>query len=172
MENLNIKDIINIITKLNIRTGALAIELHKGQTYGDKPYMYHINNVAQKVVFLYGKEKPTDDDELELLLLLIIALLHDSIEDTTATTESLLDFGIPEALVHSIDCVTKREGESLNAYYKRVVSDDRAFKIKIADTLTNLEHSLQSNVQRRINKYVNQLEQLYKLRGDDGYTEE
>ena len=117
----------------------LAIELaeyhHKGEFYGSSnlEYTYHLSNVVDKVKFLHGTEACITD-------LYVVAWLHDIIEDTECSENDLrVSFG--DSIADSVMAITKIEGESLHEYYLRVISNEIAFKVKIADTLSNLEHS-------------------------------
>ena len=76
----------------------------------------------------------TDDEKT-------VALLHDVVEDTSVTLQNLSDAGFSDAVVHAIDCVTKREGEALQAYLQRVKSDPLATTVKLADLKHNADLS-------------------------------
>ena len=129
--------------------------LHSDQLYGGRPYTYHLRCVFEKVNLLYG-ESP------KLKQLQQIAWLHDVIEDTEVTPQDLIDYGFELAVVGAVQAISKRETEPLNFYYDRVSKNKLAFKVKVADTLSNLEHSCREGMTKRINKYTNQIQELYK----------
>lgn len=95
--------------------------------------------------------------------LLIVALLHDILEDTDISISTLYMNGLMDDHVHAIQAISKVKGESLEKYYIKVSNNFIAWCVKIADTLSNLEHSLQENNSKRINKYTTQIQVLHKL---------
>ena len=73
----------------------LAIELHKDQK--DKlgePYILHVERVAENF----------PKDSLEYL----VALLHDTVEDTGVTIDDLRYLGLPESVLEAVDAITHR----------------------------------------------------------------
>ena len=68
----------------------------------------------------------------------VVALLHDVLEDTDETEESLLDAGIPLRLINSIKLLTKADDQDYYKYLNAVKNDPVARKVKIADMLDNL----------------------------------
>lgn len=50
---------------------------------------------------------------------------------------------------------------------KGIVGNDLAFKVKVADTYSNLTESIKCDDTKRVRKYSQQLDKLYKLRGKD-----
>lgn len=134
----------------------LASNLHSDQLYGGRSYTYHLQNVVDKVNFLYG-ESP------KLKQLQQVAWMHDLLEDTSATALSLVgDYDFSDEVVNAVVAITKIEGESLSNYYDKVSKNKLAFKVKVADTISNLEHSCRESQTKRIYKYTNQLQCLYK----------
>lgn len=63
-------------------------------------------------------------------------------------------------MADAVVSVTKIKGESYKDYIKRVRANDLALKVKIADTLCNLEESVKIRDMKRIKKYTKQLELL------------
>ena len=45
---------------------------------------------------------------------MVVAILHDVIEDSSWTTEKLSDEGFSDEIVEAVENLTKREGESYN----------------------------------------------------------
>ena len=131
---------------------------HEDQMYGGRPYSYHIDCVVSKVGFLFG-ESP------KLSSLKIVAYLHDLLEDTSTSPSDLFAYGFSQEIVDAIVAISKIDGESLEDYYVRVVKNKLAFKVKIVDTLSNLEHSCPESQTKRIKKYTNQIQRLYELKG-------
>jgi len=102
-----------------------------------KPYHIHPFAVADMMT--------TDEEK-------IVALLHDIVEDTTATIKS--NIGIPSNMStiefdRQVELLTKKEFTAINAltkkdnegyfkYLTRVVSNELAIKVKIADIIHNI----------------------------------
>lgn len=146
----------------------LALEFHADQMYGDSknPYIYHLNGVDQLIISVYSDNKrepsePYSKEPGDLMdLLRSLSYLHDIIEDTECTYQILRDRGICERLIHSVCAITKVEGEDYLDYMRRVLSNDLAKKVKIADTVFNLSHSIFDGATRRVEKYKRQLDIL------------
>ena len=78
----------------------LAIELHKDQK--DKlggPYILHVERVAGNF--------PNDSPEY------LVALLHDTVEDTWITIDALRFIGLSESVLEAVDAITYRTHEPL-----------------------------------------------------------
>lgn len=107
-----------------------AAQKHAGQkrSNGDN-YIIHPIRVSQEV--FTEKQK-------------VIALLHDTLEDTTATFEELMDtFGI--AIADAVESLTHLKGESYADYIQRVKKNPDAVAVKIADICDNLGDSPSEN---------------------------
>jgi (p)ppGpp synthase/HD superfamily hydrolase len=131
----------------------IAMDAHAGQKYGNKDYyLGHICIVENKARELFG----------ECLKLRIVALQHDNLEDSDKyTVQGMVDYFGTE-VADAIVTITKVKGESRNNYIKRVKQNDIAFKVKICDTLCNLEASIKIQDSKRIIRYSEQLANLYK----------
>lgn len=127
----------------------MASVWHENQLYGNKPYTYHLDKVEEKVVELFPDEP----------ILRIVAQLHDTLEDTSAKYEMLLFFG--EDVANAVAALTKISGENRHYYIKRVKLNSIAKKVKIADSTSNLLHSLSEGDSRRVLKYSDNLSLLY-----------
>lgn len=102
----------------------IAYNAHSGQFRRDgSPYFMHPLRVSTKC-------KSVD--------LKIIALLHDTLEDTKETSVSLIRQGIPSELVEVIEILSKSKYESYNDYLKEVKNNKLALEVKILDMLDNL----------------------------------
>lgn len=143
-----------------------AVDKHEGQMYGDKPYAYHLWHVDQLIVKAFKPvnldpgQPYSDKPGSEIDKLRAIAFLHDVLEDTDATVTDLLDLGLCEEVVRAVVAITKYPDESYNKYIQGVLDNPLAHKVKIADTCTNLAHSLLENNEKRIKKYKRQLSLL------------
>lgn len=103
----------------------ICLKAHAGQV--DKagmPYYLHPQRVAARCA--------TDAET-------IVALLHDTIEDTDVTPEFLLEKGFPEEIVEAIFSVTKREGESYEDFVARAKQNRIGRIVKIHDLEDNMD---------------------------------
>ncbi|MBR3486033.1 MAG: bifunctional (p)ppGpp synthetase/guanosine-3',5'-bis(diphosphate) 3'-pyrophosphohydrolase [Clostridia bacterium] len=66
----------------------------------------------------------------------VVAVLHDVLEDTQTTKEELTEFG--EKVVHAVDLLTRREGQSEEEYVSGILTDNIAAVVKSADKIHNL----------------------------------
>lgn len=69
----------------------------------------------------------------------IVALLHDTIEDTDVTVEYLLSEGFPQYIIDGILSVTKREGESYEDFVARAKQNPLGRVVKLHDLEDNLD---------------------------------
>jgi len=68
-----------------------------------------------------------------------VALLHDVVEDSqTWTVEGLRAEGFPEVIVEAVDAISRRKGEQYFSYINRVLRNDVARSVKLADLNDNL----------------------------------
>jgi hypothetical protein len=114
-----------------VEAAVLAGRLHEGQL--DKvgrPYFLHVDEVANAVRDARG----TDDQ-------IVAAYLHDAVEDTGATIESLAAAGVQPQSLEMIRALTHGEGEPRAAYIERVVSCAAAILVKQCDLWCNLTPS-------------------------------
>lgn len=84
---------------------SIATKAHKGQVdKSGEPYIFHPIRVSNRC---------SNNDER------IVALLHDTIEDTDITSDYLLSEGFSCNIVDAILSVTRNEGESYEDFIKR-----------------------------------------------------
>ena len=131
---------------------AFAEAYHEGQTYGDKPYMYHIDMVVENVRQLYA----TDQDLEELMQ---VAYLHDILEDTAILPETL-EAIFSENVCTAVHYITKSSEYSYDVYIQDLKYCELARKVKVADSLANLQCSLANRDSKRVIKYTNVLKEL------------
>jgi (p)ppGpp synthase/HD superfamily hydrolase len=104
---------------------ALAAEAHRGQVdKSGQPYILHPLRVMLRC--------RTDAQR-------IAAVLHDVVEDTGRTPDDLRDLGYPAEILAALDCLTKRDGESYEAFVERAAADPIARVVKLADIEDNLD---------------------------------
>lgn len=122
----------------------IAVKAHSGQT--DKAgvaYIFHPIRVSCKCI--------TDEEK-------VVALLHDTIEDTNITSDYLLTEGFPSNIVNAILSVTRNEHESYEDFIKRCRLNPIGRKVKLHDLEDNMDISRLQQITvhdlARLNKYI------------------
>lgn len=129
---------------------------HKGQSYGDEPYLYHLMYVVS-VLERFG----FDDDHL-----LAVAWLHDVVEDTDVTLEEVkeLSDGRISALV---GLVTDKEGDNRRERhektYPHIGDDPEATVVKLADRIANVENCILNGKDELALMYLNEHARFLKM---------
>lgn len=125
---------------------SIATLAHHGQFRKDgvTPYIEHPKAVAASVV---------GDPLLEA-----VAWLHDVLEDTHETGQSLRRQGVPDRVIEAVELLTKWPGQFDDAYYARVLSDPVATRVKISDIRHNLSGNPSPKAEARYLKYLPILE--------------
>lgn len=122
----------------------ICVTKHAGQRdkMGDA-YFQHPMRVAMRC--------HTDEEKM-------VALLHDTIEDTDVTPEYLLAEGFPQSVVDGVLSVTKREGESYEDFVARARQNPLGRIVKLHDLEDNLDifrlTALDAAMANRYNKYL------------------
>ena len=117
---------------------AFAEKAHGFQKYGqDKPYTYHLGRVFETA------QKFCPDRES----VLIAAWLHDTVEDTATTLDSIhQEFG--DAVADLVYRVTNEPGhnrrEKNTKTYPKIRCSLDAVRLKLADRIANVEESFRS----------------------------
>ena len=132
-----------IYTALTKKALKLCFDAHKEQV--DKtglPYVFHPFHLAEQM-----------DDEISV----VCALLHDVIEDTECTSESLLEMGFPQEVLDVLKLLTHDEAVPYMDYVRNISKNPIAKKVKIADLMHNSDvtrlDSLDEYAVRRNQKY-------------------
>lgn len=81
-----------------------------------EPYALHPKRVASRL---------SERDEK------LVALLHDTIEDTCLTAEDLISIGFPRNVVDAVMVITIRENESYDEYIDRVIGSNNVLSLKV-----------------------------------------
>jgi (p)ppGpp synthase/HD superfamily hydrolase len=117
----------------------IATKAHDGQFRRDgvTPYVTHPRRVAKRV---------SGNEDAEA-----VAWLHDVLEDTSETEESLLAAGIPQHVVDAVRLLTKEEGVVYEDYLARLNKNELARAVKIQDMLDNLSDGPR---EKQIKKYA------------------
>lgn len=93
-----------------------------------EPYILHCLYVMRKVRY-----KGTSA--------MIVAILHDILEDTDVTEQDLIDLGVPNDLILSVKLLTKSKSVAYSDYIEAVKKNEIAKIVKLAD----LEHNMKLN---------------------------
>lgn len=109
------------------RAVRIAEEGHAGQVdKAGRPYIAHPRRVMMAM----------RDDAAR-----IVAILHDVVEDCGVTLEDLEKEGFPRHLLDALDAVTRRAGETYEAFVARAAADPIARQVKYADLQDNADLS-------------------------------
>lgn len=104
----------------------LATRAHAGQTdKAGRPYIDHPRRVAARALETSAQPEGV-----------VVAWLHDVVEDTPVSLEQLRELGFTQTVVAAVDALTRRPGEG-DAYYRRVAADELARTVKLADIWDN-----------------------------------
>lgn len=130
--------------KLLDKAAQICVMKHAGQR--DKmgcAYFQHPMRVAMRC--------RTDEEKM-------VALLHDTIEDTDVTPEYLLAEGFPQEVVDGVLSVTKRGGESYEDFVLRAKQNCLGRVVKLHDLEDNLDvlrlDSITPETAARLSKYL------------------
>jgi (p)ppGpp synthase/HD superfamily hydrolase len=123
----------------------LALKAHRGQVdRGGQPYILHPLRIMTKL--------ETDTER-------IIGVLHDVIEDTDFALDDLRKMGYPDTIVEALDALSRREGESYEAFIQRIKPNPLAVRVKLQDLLDNMDIRrsalLQEGDLERLQRYQN-----------------
>ncbi|MGE5553732.1 MAG: HD domain-containing protein [Betaproteobacteria bacterium] len=134
---------------------ALAVEQHKNMVdTAGQPYILHPLRVMLAV----------SGDELAMTA----AVLHDVVEHTPFTLEELRRRGFPSEVVEAVDALTRRAGETYDAFVLRAKANPIARKVKLADLRDNMDLSRLTSVTAddiaRFEQYLTALRALQNQR--------
>jgi (p)ppGpp synthase/HD superfamily hydrolase len=127
-------------TKNIIKARAVAKIAHFSQRYSGRDYFEaHVSEVARRVSEAGGSERH-----------IVVAYLHDVIEDTHVTLSDLHDLGFSSVIQAAVDALTRREGETyLTEYIERVLCNDIATVVKYHDLRANTNTATPVKLARR-----------------------
>lgn len=130
---------MNLLSKAII----IATKAHEGAAdKGGHPYILHPLRVMTKM---------SDD------ISRIVAVLHDTVEDTNITFEYLRKEEFSEEILNAINSVTRRENETYMEFIRRCKQNSIGKKVKLADIEDNSDITRISNPTKkdydRLKKY-------------------
>ena len=86
------------------------------------------------------------------------AILHDVVEDTPWTLDRLRAEGFADDVLQAVDCLTRRDGETYDAFMDRVKTSPIARRVKLADLEDNMDvrrlPEVTENARVRLSKYL------------------
>ena len=131
----------------------IAIKAHEGQKdKSEREYIMHPIRVAERCKGPRAR---------------IVALLHDTIEDTGVTIDYLRSEGFPEEIIGAVLSVTKQEGEDYEDFVRRAAENVIAREVKIADLEDNMDIRRLKDITdedvARLRKYLRAWQYLIKL---------
>ena len=131
----------------------LSRHFHTGQKYGEHDYYeYHIIGVL-KTLYQVSKEHPTDE-------MVIVALLHDVLEDTECTWDTIRNiFG--SDIADYVNCLSYVKGYDKDQYLKDVSIYPVTRIVKYADSMFNYNECIENEDVKRAKKYKYNLDLLY-----------
>ena len=129
-----------------------AYKLHKNDKYGDHPYTYHLEGVAEKVIELAPilLEHASGDYYDNLEKALICAFLHDAVEDGHASFQDVLHVldrhMVSESamIVNAIQFLTRHDDETYPQYILNRICNKGCHitkLVKVADLRFNKEQN-------------------------------
>jgi hypothetical protein len=153
------KDHIYQYLSLKKKAEIIARKAHAGQVdKAGEDYFNHPKRVADNFY---------EDNDI------IVALLHDVIEDTSVTMDQLKNEGFSDEILNALDAITKREGESYDQFIERVKDNPIALKVKLADLRDNMDilrlPVLTDKDLLRIAKYHKAYKYLEQFAGEEEY---
>lgn len=131
----------------------IATRAHAGQVdKAGEPYIFHPLRVMM-----------AGSNEVEC----ICGVLHDTIEDSDITLESLRKEGFSDEVLEVLDCLTKRDDENYDEFITRILTNKIACIVKLADLhdnmdLTRIKNSTEQD-KARMEKYCKAAERIHKV---------
>lgn len=133
-----------IYTELTKKALKLSFEAHKNQV--DKsgmPYVYHPFHLAEQM--------ETEDA-------VIVALLHDVVEDTDYTFDDIKKIGFSKRVIEALELMTHDKSVPYMDYVAKIKNNPIAKAVKIADLKHNSDLSrldiVDDKARKRVEKYA------------------
>lgn len=133
-----------IYTNLTKKALSLCFEAHKNQL--DKsgmPYVFHPFHLAE---------------QMETVETVVVALLHDIVEDTDYTIDDLKNMGFPNTVTDAIALMTHDANTEYMDYVARIKTNPIAKAVKLADLRHNSDTTRLDDVTekdlKRVEKYT------------------
>lgn len=136
------KDLVNLAS-------TISQTFHSHQKYGTEGYFeYHIQGVVNSI-----KAHGLSDSHI------IVAYLHDVVEDTSITIETIYDlFGT--SIGDAVKAITKKEEETRTEYLANCAKNKIARIVKLHDALFNATNCMKNKNTQKYNYYLDTISQL------------
>lgn len=130
-----------------------AAKMHRKQTRRDRvtPYILHPIAVSE-IVRSWGYDVRYQ----------VVALLHDTLEDTKAKEEEILEFG--EDILEAVKLLTKSEdmkAEDEGVYLDSLIINDMAKVVKAADKIHNMREVMLTDDKEWAKRYISKSRKYY-----------
>lgn len=110
--------------RMFVNAANIMLRQHYGQKdKGGKDYFFHPMRVSDSCTMIEEK---------------IVALLHDTVEDTDMTFNKLERYGFTQEIIEGVKAVTRQDGESYADFIARAAEDEIGREVKIADLEDNM----------------------------------
>jgi len=128
---------------------AFANAKHMNQTRKDgTPYIWHPLRVAIRVKEAgYGEKYQ------------LVAILHDTLEDTDATQDEIRYFG--EDVLEAVVKLSKNYMENVPSYFEGILANPMAKAVKEADRMDNINDSVNAGDKKFISKYLKESKEYF-----------
>lgn len=142
--------------QLYVKALNLMLKRHYGQKdKAGREYYFHPMRVSQRCLEIKQK---------------IVALLHDTIEDTGLTPDELRAEGFGEDIINGVFSVTRQEGETYAQFIERANKDILGMIVKEHDLEDNMDITRLTDLTEkdwhRLNKYLHSWRYLNDLEPD------
>lgn len=132
-----------IYSELTKKAMKLSFEAHKDQVdKGGMPYIYHPFHLAEQM----------NTEET-----VIVALLHDVVEDTAYTLQDIASMGFPQSVIDALKLLTHEKSTPYMDYIIKIKENPIAAAVKAADLRHNSDISrlavVDDKAVKRIQKY-------------------
>ena len=139
----------------------IATKSHQGQIdKAGQPYILHPLRV------MFSRKNETER---------ICAMLHDVIEDTDITLDYLRSEGFSEEILIALDALTRRDSETYDEFIDRIINNNIASHVKLADLCDNMDILRIKNPTKkdyeRIEKYRKAAERILYALEEEGDRE-
>jgi (p)ppGpp synthase/HD superfamily hydrolase len=134
----------------------LAFEAHKDQLdKSEMPYVFHPFHLAEQM--------ETEDE-------IVVALLHDVVEDTKYTLDDIRAMGFSEKVIEALTLLTHDDAEPYLEYVARLRDNALARKVKLADLRHNSDLTrldvIDERALMRVRKYAEAIRVLTERDGE------
>lgn len=166
---MNKKFKYNKIPSIVKEAKSYAIACHDKQTYGGRPYEYHLQmayDYAMKYIHLVNEKNN---------IILAAIWLHDVIEDTFVTYNTLwkkFDYEVADlVLAVTKPNNTRADDKKLKLYYKKIKSVPDATFVKLCDRLANVLYSIQNKSEDKLKMYKKEYPLFKNMLWEEKYEE-